>query len=105
MARALLASGKPTIYNDIVGRPSVIVKATVGQILDTSQLQMKAGGLLPLGFFTPRGLGILRAILTRKMVVKGLLTHTITALLSSALVWLVSLMAARAAVRGPSPVV
>lgn len=79
-----------TIYNDIVGRPSVIVKATVDQILDTSQLKMKAGGLLPVGFFTPRGLGILRAILTRKMVVKGLLTHTITALQFIALVSVVA---------------
>ena len=79
-----------TIYNDIVGRPSVIVKATVDQILDTSQLKMKAGGLLPVGFFTSRGLGILRAILSRKMVVKGLLVHTITALQFIALVSVVS---------------
>jgi len=43
------------IYNGIIGDPSVAVHATVDQILDVSQLKMKAGGLLPVGFFTKRG--------------------------------------------------
>src|SRR5207253_2963087 len=33
------------IYNGIIGDPSVAVHATVDQILDVSQLKMKAGGL------------------------------------------------------------
>jgi len=35
------------VYNGLVGRPSVTVRATVDQIVDVSQLHMKAGGLLP----------------------------------------------------------
>ena len=89
-ATIVFGHDEAVVYNDIVGRPSVIVKATVDQILNTSQLEMRAGGLMPVGFFTPRGLGILRAILTRKMGVKGLLTHTITALHFIALVSVVS---------------
>lgn len=74
------------VYNDIVGDAIVTIMATVDQILDTSQLKMKAGGLLPVGFFTKRGLGVLGAIAGRKMIVKGLITHPITALRVIALV-------------------
>ncbi|ANS32518.1 hypothetical protein ACVH9Z_37945 [Rhodococcus opacus] len=69
-----------TVCNDIVNDPAVVVWATVGQILDVSQLEMKAGGLLPVGFFTRRGVGVVRDIVTHKLVVKGLLTHPVTAL-------------------------
>lgn len=62
------------------------VKATVNQILDVSQLKMKAGGLLPAGFFTKRGLGVLGAIAGGELVVKGLVTHTVTELRVIALV-------------------
>lgn len=75
-----------TVYNDVVGQPSVTVMATVDQILDVSQLQMKAGGLVPVGFFTKRGFGVLGSILAHKLVVKGLLTHTVTALRTIALI-------------------
>jgi len=74
------------VYNDIVGTPVVTVIATVDQILDVSQLKMKAGGLLPVGFFTGRGFKVLGSILSHKLVVKGLLTHTVTALRTIALV-------------------
>lgn len=74
------------VYNDVVGEPIVTVIATVDQILNVSQLQMKAGGLIPTGFFTKRGFGVLGAILAHKLVVKGLLTHTVTALRTIALV-------------------
>lgn len=74
------------VYNDIVGRPSVTISASVDQILDVSQLPMKAGGLIPVGFFTNRGMKVLGGILTHKLVVKGLLTHTLTALRTIALV-------------------
>ena len=47
---------------------------------------MKAGGLVPVGFFTKRGISVITAILTRKLVVKGLLTHTVTLLRTIALI-------------------
>jgi len=75
-----------TIFNGIVGDPSVAVHATVDQILDVSQLKMRAGGLLPVGFFTKRGGKVLGQIATHKLVVKGLLTHTIASLRTIALV-------------------
>ncbi|GAB3230965.1 hypothetical protein [Mycolicibacterium hippocampi] len=77
---AVFGTDGATVYNDIQGRPSVTVKATVDQILDVSQLEMKAGGLWPAGFFTKRGLGVLGSIATGKLVVRGLFIHPITAL-------------------------
>ncbi|MFD7008041.1 hypothetical protein [Rhodococcus jostii] len=82
----VLGTDEAVVFNDVVGRPSVTVYATVDQILDVSQLPMKAGGLLPVGFFTNRGLRVLKEIATRKLVIKGLLTHTVTALRTIALV-------------------
>ncbi|HSV41595.1 MAG TPA: hypothetical protein VLI04_22715 [Nocardioidaceae bacterium] len=69
-----------TISNDVVGSPSVSVTATVDQILDLSQLKMRAGGLLPIGFFTRRGLRLLAAIAVGRLTVRGLITHPVTAL-------------------------
>lgn len=74
------------VYNDLVGRPSVLVKASVAQVMDVSQLRMRARGFVPLGFFTRRGLRVLGQILTGKLVVRGLLTHTATALKFIALI-------------------
>jgi hypothetical protein len=82
----IFGSDEAVVYNDIVGRPSVTVIATVDQIIDVSQLPMKAGGLLPVGFFTKRGMSVVGAIFKRKLVVKGLLTHTVTVLRTIALV-------------------
>ncbi|AWK76166.1 hypothetical protein CBI38_32175 (plasmid) [Rhodococcus oxybenzonivorans] len=82
----IFGSDEAVVYNDIVGKPAVTVMATVDQILDVSQLPMKAGGLLPVGFFTGRGMSVLGEILKHKLVVKGLLTHTVTALRTIALV-------------------
>lgn len=79
-----------TISNDVVGKPVVTVTATVDQILDLSQLKMKASGLLPVGFFTKRGLRILAAIATGNLRVRGLITHPITALRVIALLSVVS---------------
>lgn len=79
-----------TVFNDVVGQPSVTVTATVDQILDLSQLKMKASGLLPVGFFTKRGVGILAAIATGNLRVRGLITHPITALRVIALLSVVS---------------
>lgn len=77
---AVFGADTATVYNDVIGRPGVTVRATVDQILAVSQLKMKAGGLLPVGFFTKRGLGVLGDIVTGKLVVKGLLIHPVTAL-------------------------
>ncbi|KRB80133.1 hypothetical protein ASE01_01125 [Nocardioides sp. Root190] len=74
------------VHDGIVGKPIVTVRASVDQILDVSQLKMKAGGLWPVGFFTKRGMGVLGQILRHKLVVKGLLTHTVTSLRTIALV-------------------
>lgn len=67
------------------GNPAVAVHATVAQILGVSQLTMRAGGLLPVGFFTERGMKVLGQILSHKLVVKGLLTHTVASLRTIAL--------------------
>ena len=67
-----------TVHSDSIGRPGVVVNATVEQILELSQLRMKAGGLLPVGFLTRRGLRILSAIARRRLVVKGLVLHPLT---------------------------
>ncbi|ABH00971.1 conserved hypothetical protein (plasmid) [Rhodococcus jostii RHA1] len=79
-ATIIFRSDHAVICNDIVNKPAVVVWATVGQILDVSQLKMNAGGLLPVGFFTRRGLTVLSNIVTGRLVVKGLLTHPATAL-------------------------
>ncbi|ASW96768.1 hypothetical protein CKJ67_19675 [Mycobacterium intracellulare] len=74
-----------SIYNGTVGKPKVKVYATVDQILDVSQLKMKGGGLLPVGFFTKRGGKVLGQIAMHKLVVKGLLSHTVASLRTIAL--------------------
>jgi hypothetical protein len=79
-ATIVFGAHEAVVHNDIDGRPAVIVKASVDQILNVSQLPMKAGGLLPVGFFTKRGMSVLGDILKHSLVVKGLLIHTVTAL-------------------------
>ena len=78
------------VFNDVVGKPSVTVTAAVDQILDLSQLKMKASGLLPVGFFTKRGLRVFAAIATHRLIVKGLIAHPVTALRVIALLSVVS---------------
>ncbi len=55
----VFGTDEAVVYNDVVGKPAVTVIATVDQILDVSQLPMKAGGLIPVGFFTGRGMTVL----------------------------------------------
>ncbi|MGQ0615439.1 MAG: hypothetical protein ACT4PW_00355 [Acidimicrobiia bacterium] len=76
----VFGADKCTIYNGLVAKPSVVVKATVDQILDVSQLKMAVSGLLPLGFFTKRGFGVLWEIAKHKLVVKGLIKHPFVSL-------------------------
>jgi hypothetical protein len=78
------------VANGVAGRPGVTVSATVEQILDLSQLRMKASGLLPVGFLTRRGLRVLAAIATGKLRVRGLIVHPVTALRVIALLSVVS---------------
>lgn len=82
-------SNGATLHNGIVGGPAVTVEATVEQILAVSELKMAAGGLVPVGFVTKRGLGVLGQIARHKLVVKGLLTHPIKSLRFIALVSIV----------------
>ena len=74
------------IHNGLVQNPSVTVHATVNQILDVAQLKVVGKGLVPVGFFTKRGLKVLGEILRHRLVVKGLLTHTMASLRTIALV-------------------
>ena len=74
------SSSAVRVSNDVSGRPSVTVSASVEQILDLSQLRMRASGLLPVGFFTARGLRILGAIASGNLKVRGLIVHPVTAL-------------------------
>lgn len=68
------------VCNDVTNAPAVVVWATVDQVIDVSQLQMKAGGLIPVGFITNRGMSVVWDILRHRLIVKGLLTHTLTTL-------------------------
>jgi len=74
------------VHNGLIGKPSVTVHATVSQILDVAQLKVVGKGLVPVGFFTKRGLHVLGEILKHRLVVKGLLTHTFASLRTIALV-------------------
>ncbi|HUR74062.1 MAG TPA: hypothetical protein VMZ00_07285 [Sporichthya sp.] len=65
-----------TIYNGIVGEPNVALYVSSDQLLQLSQMKVKAGGKLPIGLMSPRS-SVLRAILTRQIVIKGLISHTL----------------------------
>lgn len=80
---------KAALRNGVVGKPTVTVKATVEQILAVSELKMAGGGLIPVGFFTKRGLGVLGQIARHRLVVKGLIKHPLTSLRFIALVSIV----------------
>jgi len=77
------------LRNGLQGKPAVTVKATVDQITEVSQLKMIGGGLVPVGFFTKRGLKVLGQIARHKLVVKGLIKHPLTSLRFIALVSIV----------------
>jgi len=86
---AVFDSSDGRVENGVVGKPAVTVKATVEQILAVSELKMAGGGIVPVGFFTKRGLHVLGQIARHKLVVKGLVTHPLTALRFIALVSIV----------------
>jgi hypothetical protein len=88
-ATVVFSKDAASVHSDTVGCPSVVVKATVAQILEISQLKMKAGGLVPIGFFTRRGFRVLWDIGRRRLIVKGLLLHTVAVFRFIALVSIV----------------
>ena len=65
-----------TIYNGIVGEPNIAFYVNSDQLLQLSQMKVRAGGKLPTGLLSPRS-PVLRQILGRKIVVKGLLGHSL----------------------------
>jgi len=73
------------VYNGILGRPNVILIGIDDHLNDIPSLPLKAGGLAPLGLLRAPGWRVLRCILSRKLVGKGLLTHTVSALRTFAL--------------------
>ena len=68
------------VYNQLVGQPAVIITASLDQILNLSQIRVKAGGLIAVGLRSTPGRRLMRDLRARKMVVKGLLRHPATAL-------------------------
>lgn len=68
------ATGGITIYNGIVGEPRVALYVNSDQLLQLSQMKVKAGGKLPVGLMSPTS-PVLRQILSRQIVIKGLLSH------------------------------
>lgn len=80
VATIIFAGHAAQVCNGLEGRPAVLVKGTVDQIVEVTQLRMRGGGLLPVGFLTGRGLKVLREILLHRLVVKGLLVHPVVAL-------------------------
>jgi hypothetical protein len=71
---------RTTVYNDLAGRPSIIVRADTSRLRDVWRLRMAAGGLLPIGLATNHGRYVIGQIVTRKIIIKGLLVHPVTAL-------------------------
>ncbi len=74
-----------TIYNGIVGEPNVALYVSSDQLLQLSKMKVRAGGLFPVGLLSPRS-PVLREVLGRKIVIKGLLSHTVASMRTLALV-------------------
>jgi hypothetical protein len=73
-----------TIYNGIVGEPNIAFYINSDQLLQLSQMKVKAGGKFPVGLLSPAS-PVLRQILTRKIVVKGLIGHSLASMRAFAL--------------------
>ncbi|MGQ0631682.1 MAG: hypothetical protein ACT4P1_11600 [Sporichthyaceae bacterium] len=74
------------VYNGLVGEPNVALHVDSDQLLELSKLRIRAGGFLPIGLASPLGIRIVRQVIGRKMVIKGLLSHTIASMRTLALV-------------------
>lgn len=73
------------IYNGIAGEPNVALYVSADQLLHLSKMKVRAGGLLPVGLMSPKS-KVLREILGRQLVIKGLLSHSVASLRTLALV-------------------
>lgn len=71
---------RATVYNDLAGRPSIVVWADTSRLRDIWRLRVAAGGLAPAGLATGHGRHVIGQILTRRIRIKGLLCHPVTAL-------------------------
>jgi hypothetical protein len=78
-ATLIFNNNQVVIKNDFAKPLKLIINATTDHILDVSQVKV-IGGLLPVGFFTKRGWGLIKEILKGKLVIKGLITHPVTAI-------------------------
>lgn len=72
------------IHNGIVGEPNVALYVSSDQLLQISQMKVKAGGKLPVGLISPKS-PVLRQILGRKIIVKGLISHSLASMRTFAL--------------------
>ncbi len=66
--------GKLTVHSGKVGNPKISISTDSETLLDLANIDVKFG--LPY-YFDKVGLGVIKKILTRKLKIKGLLTHTI----------------------------
>ncbi|WP_019876378.1 hypothetical protein [Sporichthya polymorpha] len=79
------ASNGITIYNGIVGEPNIAVYASSDQLLQLSQMKVKAGGKLPVGLLSPRS-PVLRQLIARQIIIKGLFSHYFASMRTLALI-------------------
>jgi hypothetical protein len=71
---------RATVYNDLAGRPSIIVAADTDRLRHLCRLRVAAGGLPPVGLGSGHGRHVIGQILNRQIRIKGLLCHLVTAL-------------------------
>jgi hypothetical protein len=71
---------RATVYNDLAGRPSIIVRADTDRLHGVWRLGVAAGDPAPDGPATGHGRDVIGQILTRRIRVTGLLRHPLTAL-------------------------
>jgi hypothetical protein len=70
----LFEKGTLTVHNGKIGEPKICISTDSATLLDLANIDVKFG--LPY-YFDKVGLGVIKKILTRKLKIKGLLTHNI----------------------------
>lgn len=76
----VFGSGGAVIYSQLVDQPAVMITASIDQILNLSQIRVKARGVIHVGLLSTPGRRFVRDLRTRKMVVNGVFRHPVTAL-------------------------
>lgn len=66
--------GKLTVHSGKIGDPQICIRTDSETLLDLANIDVKFG--LPY-YFDKVGLGVIKKILTRKLKIKGLITHSI----------------------------